>query len=384
MEQANALLRQGRRDEGLRLVDETMISVAASELSPLVAGIVYCNTIAFCRDLFELRAAREWTTALTRWCEEQPEMIAHQGVCLVHRAELMALAGAWPAALDEARRAADQFAEGVLNRRALGEAAYCQAEVHRLRGQFAAAEEGYREASRRGREPEPGLALLRLSQGTKKAAVAAIRRSLAVADTWAARTSLLPAQVEIELAAGELERAGAAAGELAELARDHQSEVLFAFAAQAGGAVSVAKGDLEQGPLALRRAVGSWQELEAAYEEARTRVLLGETARALGDDDAAALELGAAREVFARLGARPDVARVDALLGRKGVDGHGLTRREVKVLRLVAAGKSNRQIAEGLVISERTVARHVQNLFAKLGASSRAAASVFAAEHELL
>jgi ATP/maltotriose-dependent transcriptional regulator MalT len=214
--------------------------------------------------------------------------------------------------------------------------------------------------------------------------VAAIRRSLSEVDTWAERASLLPALVEIELGAGELERARAAAGELEELARDHASDALFAFSAQAAGAVAVAEGDVDRGLLALRRALGSWHELEAPYEEARTRVLLAGACRALGDDDGAALELGAAREVFAGLGARPDVARVDSLLGRKGVDGHGLTGREVEVLRLVAAGKSNRQIAATLVISDRTVARHVQNVFSKLGVSSRAAASVFAAEHELL
>jgi hypothetical protein len=164
MEQASALLRLGRRDEGLRLVDETMVAVSAGELSPIVAGIVYCNTIAFCRDLYELRAAREWTSALTEWCARQPEMLAHQGVCLVHRAELMTLAGAWPAALDEARRAAERFVQGVLNQRALGEAAYREGELHRLRGEVAAAEKSYAEAIRRGREPQPGLALLRLGQ----------------------------------------------------------------------------------------------------------------------------------------------------------------------------------------------------------------------------
>jgi hypothetical protein len=166
MEQASALLRQGRRDDGLRLVDETMTAVAAGELSPMVAGIVYCNTIAFCRDLFEWRAAREWTSVLTDWCARQPDMLAHQGVCLVHRAELMTLAGAWPAALEEARRAADRFSQGVLNRRALGEAAYREGELRRLRGEITAAKKKwYEEATRRGREPQPGLALLHVRQG---------------------------------------------------------------------------------------------------------------------------------------------------------------------------------------------------------------------------
>ena len=384
MEQASALLRQGRRDEGLRLVDETMIAVSAGELSPMVAGIVYCNTIAFCRDLFELRAAREWTSVLTDWCARQPEMLAHQGVCLVHRAELMTLAGAWPAALEEARRAAERFSQGVLNRRALGEAAYREGELHRLRGEIAAAKKSYEEATRRGREPQPGLALLHVRQGKKVAAAAAVRRALSEADAWNGRAPLLPVQVEIELGIGGLELARAASKELDELARDHPSELLFAMAAHAAGAVALADGDAERGLLPLRQALHSWQELEAPYEAARTRVLLSEAFRALNDPESAALELAAARDAFVRLDARPDLARVDVLAGRIRTDGHGLTAREVQVLRLVAAGKSNREIASALVISDRTVARHVQNIFAKLGVSSRAAASVLAVEQELL
>ena len=384
MEQASALLRLGRRDEGLRLVDETMVAVSAGELSPIVAGIVYCNTIAFCRDLYELRAAREWTSALTEWCARQPEMLAHQGVCLVHRAELMTLAGAWPAALDEARRAAERFVQGVLNRRALGEAAYRAGELHRLRGEVAAAEKSYAEAIGRGREPQPGLALLRLGQGKKPAAAALARRALSETDDWTRRASLLPAQVEIELAVGDLERARAAARELDDIARDHRSEVLFAMAAKAAGVVAAAVGDPQRALHALRRALHLWQELEAPYEAAQTRVLLSEACRALGDGETADLELAAAREAFTWLRAGPDIARVEALAGRTHRDAHGLTARELEVLRLLAAGKSNREIASALIISERTVARHLQNIFAKLGVSSRTAASVFAVEQKLL
>jgi tetratricopeptide (TPR) repeat protein len=178
MEQGHALVKQGRTEEGLRLVDETMVAVTAGELSSIVAGIVYCNTIAFCRDAYELRRAREWTGALTRWCEQQPDMIAHQGLCLVHRAEIMTLGGLWRDALEEARRVGERFTQGALNERALGHAAYRQGEVHRLQGDFGAAESAYREASRFGLEPQPGLALLRLGQGNGKVAAAAIRRAL--------------------------------------------------------------------------------------------------------------------------------------------------------------------------------------------------------------
>ena len=349
-----------------------------------LAGIVYCNTIAFCRDLYELRAAREWTSALTEWCARQPEMLAHQGVCLVHRAELMTLAGAWPAALDEARRAAERFVQGVLNRRALGEAAYREGELHRLRGEVAAAEKSYAEAIRRGREPQPGLALLRLGQGKKPAAAASVRRALSEADDWTRRASLLPAQVEIEVAVGGRERARAAASELDDIARDHPSEVLFAMAAKAAGVVAAVEGDPQRALLALRRGLHLWQELEAPYEAAQTRVLLSMACRALGDGETADLELAAAREAFIWLRAGPDIARVETLAGRTHRDAYALTARELQVLRLLAAGKSNREIAGALIISERTVARHLQNIFAKLGVSSRTAASVFAVEQKLL
>jgi tetratricopeptide (TPR) repeat protein len=216
----------------------------------------------------------------------------------------MTLAGAWPAALEETRRAAERFAQGVLNRRVLGEAAYREGELHRLRGDVAAAEKSYEEAIRRGREPLPGLAFLRLGQGKKVAAAAAVRRALSEADTWTRRASLLPAQVEIELEVGSLERARSAAGELDELARDNASEVLFAMAAQAAGTVEVAEGDAQRALLALRRTLQLWQELEAPYEAARTRVFMSAACRALGDGETGSSRArGGARRI--RLARRP-------------------------------------------------------------------------------
>lgn len=384
MEQGHALVRQGRAEEGLRLVDETMAAVSAGQLTPMVAGIVYCNTIAFCRDVYELRRAREWTAALTRWCQEQPEMVAHNGLCLVHRAELMTLEGAWAAALDELRQVGERFRRGVLNQRALGHASYREGEVRRLQGKFREAETAYKEAARFGREPQPGLALLRLAQGEGEAGDAAIRRALDEAVLPLKRAALLPARAEIALALGDLEEARAASRELDTIAKRQRSELLEATAAHARGAVALAEGDAGGAITALRDAWKTWEAIEAPYEAARSRVLLGLACAALGDDDTAALELEAAREAFMRLGASPQVAHVDALRGRAPEDAHGLTQREIQVLRLVAAGKSNREIAVELVISERTVARHVQNIFAKLRLTSRAAASVFAAEHGLL
>ena len=199
------------------------------------------------------------------------------------------------------------------------------------------------------------------------------------------RARLLPAYVEIMLAVGDLQAAHGACRELEEVSEAHEVEVLGAMVAQARGAVSLAEDDARAALVALRHAWRVWQELEAPYEAARVRVLIGLACRQLEDDEMAALELEAARGVFAKLGAAPDLARVDSLAPRAESDApHGLTQRELEVLRLVAAGQSNRAIASELVLSEHTVARHLQNIFAKLGVSSRTAASAFAFENELV
>jgi DNA-binding NarL/FixJ family response regulator len=379
-EQGRALVHMGRVQDGLRLVDEALVAAAAGELSPIIAGIVYCNTIGFCRDVYELAHAREWTDALTRWCRRQPEMIAHNGLCLVHRAEIMQLRGEWTQALAEAQLAASRFTDGALNRLACGSAHYRAGEVHRVRGEFAAAEDAFQEARRCGCEPQPGLALLRLAQGNDTAAAAAIRRAAGETTAPLERAGLLPAYVEIMIAAGELEPARAACEQLAEIALRQGSTALHAMSDHATGSLALADGDGRAALVALRRACDAWNALEAPYEAARARVLLAAACRAVGDADTAELELDAARGAFELLGAAPDVA---ALQRNPPGAAHGVTARELEVLRLVAAGMSNRAIAAELVISEHTVARHLQNLFAKLGVSSRTAASAYAFEHRL-
>jgi ATP/maltotriose-dependent transcriptional regulator MalT len=385
-EQGHALVRQGQVEDGFRLLDEAMVAVTAGELSPIVTGLVYCSVIAYCRELHEVRRAREWTAALTKWCERQPEMVAHTGLCQVHRAEIMELGGEWREALEEARRAEERLAHAKSNQLAAGNALYVQAEVHRLRGEFDAAEEAYREASRCGREPQPGLALLRLAQGKGAAAAAAIRRATGETSEPLARAGLLPTYVEIMLAVGEVEEARSACHELEEIAAKHVGSVLAAGSRHARGAVALADGDASAALLALREASRAWRQLDAPYETARSRELVGSACGALGDDDAAALELEAARSIFQQLGAALDLARLDSLTGARAVFGeaHGLSERELEVLRLVAAGKSNREIATTLVISEHTVRRHLQNIFPKLRVSSRTAASAFAFEHDLV
>jgi DNA-binding CsgD family transcriptional regulator len=376
-DQGHSLLRLGGIERGLRLFDEAMVAVTGGELSPIVTGLVYCGVIDGCQEASEFRRAREWTAALTRWCEEQPDMVSFTGRCHVHRSEILQLHGSWEEALEEARRAA---ARPGMSRAGIGQAHYRQGEILRLRGRFAEAEEAYRHASAHGREPQPGLALLRLAQGNEDAAAAATRRALDESSDPIQRAALLPAFVQILLAVEEIDQAERACVELEEIAVSFEGESLPASAAQARGEVDLARGDPAAALIALRRAEQIWRELEAPYESARVRALVGQACRALGDEDTAVFELDAARAAFEELGASPDLRR----LGEAPSERHGLTERELEVLRQVAAGKSNREIAAALVISEHTVARHVQNIFGKLGVSSRTAASAFAYEHGLV
>ena len=382
--QGHFLVRQGRVEEGLGLLDEAMLAVSTGELSPIPAGLVYCGVILGCQDAFELRRAQEWTAALSGWCERQPDMVAFTGRCLVHRAELMQLHGAWPAALDEARRAGRRCVDSG-NARAAGEAAYVQGDLHRLQGEFAAAEEAYREASRCGREPQPGLALLRLAQGDATAAAAAIRRALGETAESPDRAKLLPAYVEIMLEVGDAGEARGACRELEEISAAFESGLLAALLERARGAVELAEGDARAALPTLRRSWRAWQELGALHQAAQARVLVGLACRAMDDHDAAGLEFEAAREVFEQLGAAPDLARVESLDGATvRSEDHGLTPRELEVLRLVAGGQTNKAIGAELILSERTVDRHVSNIFAKLRVSSRAAATAYAYEHGLV
>ena len=377
-----ALIMMGRPGDGVAMLDEAMVAVSAGEVSPVATGLIYCAVIDACQGLFDLRRAREWTAALGDWCGTQPDLVPYRGQCLVHRAQLMRINGAWADAFAEAEQASQRLSEPL--HPALGAALYEQAELYRLRGDDQLAGDAYRRASDSGHGVQPGLALLRLRQGRVGSAAAAIERTLAEPQFPAQRARLLAAHVEIQLAAGDAGAARAATNELAALTEQLGSPPMLAgLSNDAAGLVLRAERDSWAALRALRQAWSSWQEVDAPYEAARTRLRIGLVCRDVGDEETALMEFEAALQTFASLGAAPDVAAAEALLQKARAPG-GLTSREVEVLALVATGSTNRAIAQQLVISEKTVARHVSNIFTKLGLSSRSAATAYAYEHNLV
>jgi DNA-binding CsgD family transcriptional regulator len=376
-----ALIDAGRVAEGLALLDEAMTSVVAGELGPFYTGVVYCQVIEACLQLSDVARLREWNEAAKEWCDALPREAPFPAICRVNRAEAASLRGAWPEAEAEASRATRELR---FNPRAAARAFYETGEIRRRTGDLAGAEAAFARAHELGLQPQPGLALLRLAQGKPDAALTALR--VAVADEPAGRprrARLLAAQVEVALAAGDREAAWQASRELDEIAGRLGTPALAAAAATAGGALLLAEGDLPGALRRLRAACATWQELRLPYETAQARMLYGSGLRQAGSEEDALLELRAALAAFERLGAAGDAAKAAALLGGGQALPRGLTAREVEVLRLVAAGGTNREIAAALVISEHTVARHLQNIFAKLDVSSRSAATAFAFEHGL-
>ena len=378
-EQGHALLKLGRVADGLALMDEAMVAVTSGELTPLVTGLIYCSVIAGCCEVLELRRAREWTAALARWCEEQPDLVTFAGQCLVHRSQLMRIDGSWTEALQEAKAALERIERGA-DQQAAGAAHLERAETQRLRGEFEEAEAAYRRATEWGLDPQPGLGLLRLAQGQTGTALAGIERALSETSDPPRRAILLSALVEAAHAAGDAQRARDRADELLEIAERLEVLALTAMAAQARGSVELAERQSTQALGSLREAWKAWHELDAPYDAARVRVGLARCCGELGDSDSATLELEAARQTFERLGAVSDLAA----LGRSGPPDHPLTPRELEVLHLVAGGKTNKAIASALVVSERTIDRHVSNILTKFGVPSRAAAIAYAYEHELI
>lgn len=378
-----SLIRRGQVDDGLALLDEVMAAVASGEVIPGIVGAVYCSVIDGCHEVFDLRRAQEWTDVLSEWCVRHPDVVPFRGQCLTRRAEIMQLHGAWPDALDEARRACEWLGDPPGNR-AVGPALYRCAELHRLRGEFSEAQAAYRAASDVGRNPHPGLALLWLAQGKTDAAVGAIRRLLGEPQPARQRAEVLEAAIRILLSARDPGAARRASDELSTLAAALRAPYLCAAAAQGAGSVLLAEGKPSDALAQLREAWNAWQDLGAPFEAARTRLLIGRAHRALGDEETAALELEAARRALATLGAAAEVVEPDRPVSPARAPDEPLTEREREVLRLIASGKTNRAIATALGISEKTVARHVSNIFLKLDLSSRSAATAYAYEHRLL
>lgn len=380
-QQGRALILQGRIGDGLALLDEAMVVVTSAELAPIMTGLLYCSVIDACWQICELARAREWTAAMGRWCERQPQMAAFRGTCLVHRAELLQLRGEWTAAF-EAAASACAWSGAPMELKPPGAAFYQQGEVHRLRGEFPAAEQAYREAALRGHEPQPGLALLRLAKGRVAEAGAALTRVLSATRQPQERARLLPTCIEVMLRLDRREEAARACEELERLASHFRSSLLAALAAQARGTLELAAGNASAAIAPLRSAWHGWEKLEAPYAAARARELIGLACASLGDEEAARLELEAARSAFERLGALADLARLAARGAPRARS--LLTGREADVLRLVAQGKTNKLIARELRLSVKTVDRHLSNIFGKLQVSSRAAAIARAYERKLI
>lgn len=365
--------------EGFACFDRAMTAVAAGEVAPVPAGVIACAVISDAIMAFDLERAGEWTRLLDRWCLEQPEMITFSGQRSALQAALLLIRGAWAEASAAVELALSRFRAG--DYRAVFGAPYYFAELGRLRGTFHSAEESYRRAGESGWEPQPGRALLHLAAGRTQLAQQEIRRSAAGADPFT-RRYLLPAVVEIEVAAGDLGAARRAVAVLREAGGAAPTPMLAATVAAEEARVLLAAGDAPAALAAARSAAEAWRALGAPYEHARSRVTAGRALGALGDQVAAAAEFTGAREVFTMLGADPALAELAEVTGARR--GGPLTDRELEVLRLVSTGLTNRAIGERLSLSEKTVARHLSNIFGKLGLATRAAATAYAYENGLV
>jgi DNA-binding CsgD family transcriptional regulator len=372
----------GQVAAGLQLLDEAMVEVMGGGLSPITAGLVYCSVIEACQEVCDLERAGEWTHALTTWCEAQPGLVAYAGQSAVHRGQLMRLHGALGDALVELDRALERYSSAG-GHPAVGLAHYERAVVLLLLGELAAAGLAFAAAIENGHSGQPGRALLWVALGRPENALAAVRRLLAEQQSPVQRSALLPAAVEVLVTAGDLESAAPLVTELQEIGASFGCSALQAAGWYAEARLALAGGDAVRATTAAKHAATLWTRLSARLEVARCRVAAAQGMRQQGDEESALSELEAARRTFDELGARPEERAAAALLG-PSVAPAGLSPREVEVLRLVAAGRSNPQIAAELFLSEKTVARHLSNIFTKLGVGSRTAAAAFAFQHRLV
>jgi DNA-binding NarL/FixJ family response regulator len=381
LSQGRMMIYSGQVPEGLALLDEAMVEISTAEVSPIIAGMVYCAMIEACQELSDFSRAASWTTALTTWCDMQPGLVPFTGQCSLHRGQIMRLRGAYDEALAEFDLAQQRYqVEGTPA--PAGQALTEQGDVQRIRGRFDEAEAAYQKAAEFGHEPQPGLALLWLARGRTTAAISAIKRLLAEAQGPVQRSWMLPAAVEVLVSAGVVDQARQHSDELTGIASSFGNAALQAMAKYAAATVNLAAGATEDALSDAREASRLWSEVGSPYESARARVLVARALRELGDEDSANTEFAVARQIFAEVGAAPATHELDRFLGRTRPG--GLTEREVEVLRLVAAGRSNHEIAGVLVLSQKTVERHLSNIFTKLDVPSRTAAAAYAHEHGLM
>lgn len=372
-------LKRAEVDAGMTLLDESMVMVLSDDLHPLWVGAIYCHLMDACQELQDLQRAATWTEATSRWCDQIGRAVVYRGICRVHRAHLFQVQGAWDLAAAEARRASLDMPRVHVGTGA--EAHYRLGDIHRLRGEVAEARAAYLRAHELGRSPQPGLALLWSIQGDHDAACTSLRTALAeLGGERLDRAPVVAALVEVAIAAGELESARAAAAELRETAAAFDTPGLDAAARQAAGTLELAEDDPERALRSLRAACSAWLRVDAPYDTARCRHLLARAYRAVGDDSAAELEQNAARSTFVQLGAVVDLASLEELPPSPdpGTAPDGLTPRELEVLRLVASGRTDRQIADVLSISDKTVGRHIANIYRKIDVQTRSAATAYA------
>lgn len=372
-----ALVKQGHVRDGLAALDEAMLPVVAGRVRPTWAGNIYCQLMSVCQELADLRRAQQWTDATARWCEGFSNAVMFLGVCRVHRAQLLQVHGDWTRAEDEIAQVCRNLE--AMNVGAVGLALYELGEVRRMRGDLPAAASAYAQAHEHGIEPQPGLALVWVAEGDPSAALDALKACDARTADPLAKTRLWEALVQAAVAAGDLPTAQAAAGALEAAARTYASPGLLAAAAECRGRVCLATGDVAAAMEALRSACRRWQDLMAPYRVAQTRLALAEALQRNGDERGASLERDAAAGSLAKLGVTASVPA-----GRPAALPDGITRREVEVLALVAQGLTNREVAGALVVSERTVARHLANLYTKIGVTTRTAAATYAHRHGLV
>ncbi len=371
--------RPGAVDDGLDHLEEAMALLVDQGLSPRVTPWVYCAAVRGCCLARDFARARDWNRSMGRWLDSLSSLGgAYLGNCRIYRSQLMLLNGAWTEADDEIAAVCADL-EGYTGW-VCGHAFYQLGEVRRLRGEWDAAEDAYRRAAENGCPTQPGLALLRLAEGDIKAASAGIRRALTEVTATPDRVDLLKAATTIYLEQGNIEAARDAVAEFEKSAEHLTTPVIKAELSGVQGALALSEGNPGSALPLLRRAAGTWHEQNAPHERARLNVLIGQACRALADEDGARLEFSAAHDTFERLGAHPDLAQLAGIVAATDAApaSHGLTRREIDVLWLIAQGKTNRAIANELHISERTVHRHVSNIFTKLDVDSRTAAVAYA------